>query len=80
MTKGRTDMISETRKASLAKEWSKIAGEKIDLQLIGGGIYAFGSELACYRIYMKYRNSPDKVRAEYSTNKKSWFFVLDIDF
>lgn len=73
-------MISETRKASLQKEWSKIAGENVDIQLIGGGIYAFASELGCYRIYMKYRNSPSKVRAEYSANKKSWFFVLDLDF
>lgn len=57
-------------------EWGAIAGEEISVSLICGHIYAFGSELACLRLAYKFKNSQG-VRAEFSKNLNSWYFVLD---
>lgn len=36
-----------------AKEWSRLAGEPVHVEEIGGVLYAFGSELACLRLWYK---------------------------
>lgn len=35
------------------KEWSRLAGEDVHVEEIGGVLYAFGSELACLRLWYK---------------------------
>ena len=56
---------------SAQTEWSKIAKESVNVEVVCGVMYAFGSELACLRIYKAFLG---KGRVEYSKNLKSWFF------
>lgn len=60
-------------KARAEKEWSKIAGEPVTVegQSIDGPLYAFGSELACLRLYHKMMG---KGRTAYSKNRDSWYY------
>jgi hypothetical protein len=60
------------------KDWEKIAKEKLDVEEIKGTIYAYGSELATLRLLKKYIKSGDKVKADFSTNLKKFFFRLEI--
>jgi hypothetical protein len=66
--------------ARLTAEWSAKAGEPVTVERIGGAFYAFGSELAALRLAYAYRHTaPDKVRATWSENRKSWFFRLETE-
>lgn len=56
-----------------AKQWSTIAKEPVKVEVIGGTIYAFGSELACLRIHYEFRYC-DGVHFGYSENLKSHYF------
>lgn len=55
--------------------------EKITVEVIGGTVYAFGSELAVLRISRYYALSmhENKSRLNYSENLKTWFFSLDVN-
>ncbi len=67
----------ERRKAALEKrateEWSKLAGEPVTVEQVGGVLYAFGSELACLRLEHKMRCG----RAAWSENLKTWSWCKD---
>lgn len=52
------------------KEWSRLAGEPVQVEDVGGTLYAFGSELACLRLWSKMGMG----KAKYSSNRKSWFW------
>lgn len=43
------------------QEWSALAGEPIEIKIIGTFIYALGSELACLRLAFKFLNSRGRV-------------------
>ena len=58
------------------KEWSEIAGEPLEIQEVGGALYAFGSELACLRLEHKMRIG----RANYSLTRLSWFYEFEVRF
>ena len=59
------------------KDWSDIAGETIEIKIYENDIYAFGSELACLRLYYKFRNCEvDKIKVAFSKSIGSWFFSL----
>lgn len=55
----------------------RIAKEVLELDQIGGAIYAFGSELACLRLFHKYRHCGDRVATGFSENLKTWYFRLE---
>ena len=57
-----------------AADWSDYAGEpvKIDATYIGAPVYAFGSELACLRIYRKMLGHG---KVAYSENMQTWYYV-----
>lgn len=59
-----------------AQEWTKLAGEKVTCELLGDTIYAFGSELACLRLFNKFYGSPN-AKAAFSTNRNAWYFSKD---
>lgn len=60
------------------KDWLEIAKEEINVEQIGGAIYAFGSELATLRLFHKYRYTDEsRIHADYSVNMKTWFFRLE---
>lgn len=55
-----------------ASEWSKIAKEPVQIKAttISEPIYAFGSELACLRLFAKMRTG----RVGFSENMVTWFY------
>ncbi len=59
------------------REFEIHAKENLDVQEIGGTLYAFGSELACLRLMNTYRHCGERVLAKFSENKNSWFFRLE---
>ena len=57
------------------KEWSILAGEIVEIKIYENDIYAFGSELACLKLYHKFRNCEvDKIKVDFSKQLGSWFF------
>lgn len=62
----------------IKKDWEKIAGEKLDVEEMKGTVYAYGSELATLRLLKKYIKSGDKVKADYSSNLKKFYFRLEL--
>ncbi len=58
-------------------EFEKHAKETLELKELGGAIYAFGSELACLRLFYVYRNCDDRAASGFSENLKSWYFRLE---
>jgi hypothetical protein len=54
--------------------------EEIKCERIGGTIYVYGSELACLRIYYRYRFSLETAAVGQSENMKSWYFRLEMKF
>lgn len=59
-------------------EFGKYAEEPIDVQNIGGTFYAFGSELACLRIFYAYRRSGEAAACDFSKNLNTWYFRLEM--
>jgi hypothetical protein len=53
-----------------------IAKEPIQCERIASGLYAFGSELACLRLFYAYRGSPN-VRFGWSENLKTFYVGLE---
>lgn len=53
------------------------AKEPLELKLLGGAIYAFGSELACLRLDKVYRSHGDRADSGFSANMNSWYFRLE---
>lgn len=58
-------------------EFEKYAKEELELKELGGAVYAFGSELACLRLFYVYRNCGDRAASGFSENLKSWYFRLE---
>lgn len=53
-------------------EWSNHAGEQITVELVGGTLYAFGSELAMLRLYRQFCGHG---RVGFSANLETWYFT-----
>lgn len=73
---------TEAQVARVKKDWERIAKEEIRLEVIGGAVYAFCSELAALRLFYAFRYTllvGEKVKAEYSENQQTWFFRLEIN-
>jgi hypothetical protein len=61
------------------KEFQEYAkDEEIEVRLISGTLYAYGSELACLRLANQYRNSGDRAKCDWSKNLNTWFFRLEM--
>ena len=58
-------------------ELEKHAKEALEVRDIGGAVYAFGSELACLRLFYIYRNCGDRANSGFSDNLKTWYFRLE---
>lgn len=58
-------------------EWTKVTKEeKIEVEILAGVRYAFGSELACLRLAYGYRGATN-IRMGYSENRQTWYFCLE---
>ena len=57
--------------------WRTIAvNDGLVIEVIGGVIYAYGSELECLRLEHAYRDD-NKAKAAFSTNMNTWYFRLE---
>ena len=65
--------IPPAQLARTQKTWELLAKEplKIESTYLGEFIYAFGSELACLRLYRAFNG---RCRMAYSMEQKSWYF------
>lgn len=68
--------MTEAQLARLNNDWGLTAGEPIEIQQIGGAIYAFGSELATLRLFRKFNSH--KAHQDYSKNMGTFYFRLDV--
>ncbi len=59
-------------------DWRNIAGEYVSVEPIGNTMYGFCSELAALRLFHKYKIIDGRAKADYSENRKSWFFRLEV--
>ena len=59
------------------KDWSDIAGETIEIKIYENDIYAYGSELACLRLYYKFRHCEvDKIKVAFSKTLNCFYFAM----
>ena len=66
-----------TTEIKLQNDWTKIAGETVTVEKIGGAFYGFCSELGALRLFHKYQIVDGRAKAAYSENQKTWFFRLE---
>lgn len=67
--------------ARYARSLSNQAGEPVTVEKIKGVYYAYGSELACLRLFAVYNSNgaaPNaRVRVGYSENLGTWYLSLE---
>lgn len=76
-------MMTQAQKDRMIRLFSDMAGEHVRVEQIKATMYAFGSELACLRIFAVYNNKSGALankntRIGYSENLKTWYFSLDM--
>lgn len=73
-------LIGKEQLKRFADDLKRSAKEEITVEMIGADtVYAFGSELACYRMYHPYRKLADnKAKIGFSGNRNSWFFMIQL--
>ena len=71
--------ITEDKLRNITTMFSGFAKEEVKIDFIGGALYVFGSELACLRIFYKYRYTKSAV-AGYSKNRNTWYFSYETPF
>ena len=69
--------MTENQEKRWRDDWSKIAGEAVNVELLCGVRYAYASELACLRLAYAFRECGDRVKAQFSQNLRVWFFRLE---
>ena len=67
-------MATQSQIIRTSAEWSKIAGEKVELEVIGSFLYSFGSELATLRLYRSMPNG----RQNFSKNTGKFYFCVEL--
>lgn len=70
--------ITEAQIQRIEKDWGIYAGTPVKVELIGSALYTFCSHLEALRIAYRYRNSGDKAKVDYSYDKSSWWFRLEL--
>ena len=66
-------VITESQKQRLVSDWSRLADEPVRIQCsrTDEPIYAYGSELACLRLYYRLNSQG---RVAYSANQGTWYY------
>lgn len=70
-------MTTSAQIARVTRDYSQIAGEPIQIEVFGGTLYAFCSELGALRLFHKMSS---KGRVGFSQNLESWYFSLDLHY
>lgn len=60
----------------IINDWSKVAGETVEMEVMEEDIYVFGSELACLRLKYHFKKGECETDTAYSSNLKTWYFLL----
>jgi len=65
--------ISEEQRRRLADDWRQLADEPVKIQCstLDQPIFAYGSELACLRLYYRMNS---RGRVAYSSNMNTWYY------
>lgn len=65
----------------LKNTFERYSKEPLELDLIGGAAYAFGSEVATLRLAYAYRHvkDADKIKAGFSENLGKYYFRFELD-
>ena len=75
-------MTVQTMTTKAQQTMSEYAGETLEVEVTPTVIYAFGSELACLRVFAKYNSNGshanEKARVGYSRDRDSWYVSLDL--
>ena len=66
--------------SALAAQWSKMAGEPIEIEKISGALYAFCSELGSLRLFRIYANHNGAETQGFSEPRGCHFFRLEVEF
>jgi len=69
--------ITPSQEERILNDMISYAGEKVTINIIKGHLYVYGSELACLRIAMRYKNRAQDLRVDYSENLNTWYFTID---
>lgn len=69
-------MATTTEKLAIAakKHWEQIAKEPLIIDVVSGVCYAFGSEIACLRLYKAFNGMGT---VNFSENMQTWYFCND---
>ena len=75
-------LFAEAQLPKIKRDLEEVAKEPLDVEIISGCVYAFGSELACLRLFKAYNGYERNQRTEarYSDNRESWYFCLEPTF
>lgn len=76
----KTEADRKSFEAKAAREWSKLAQEPVTCEYIAPALYAFGSELACLRLFHAFADSQrNHPHAAYSENRATWYFYKECE-
>lgn len=70
--------LTENQNVRLNNEWSKIAGDKIEIEFSKGTFFVKTSEIGALRLFKAFKYSTNR-DAYYSTNLGSWIFSLETE-
>lgn len=59
------------------KELEIHAKEDLEVKMLGGALYALGTELATLRLMKAYRHCGDRADSGFSQNLNTWYFRLE---
>jgi hypothetical protein len=70
--------FTESQIKGVNRDWNKLAGETVRVEVIKRTFYAFGTELASLRLLKAHRNYP-QADSGYSENLKTFYFRLETE-
>jgi hypothetical protein len=69
-------MITENQLKRTQQDYSRMVGEQVIVEEIGGAMYVFGSELATLRLFRKMPH----ILQGYSENRKTFYVRIDMPY
>ncbi len=72
-------ILTEGRRKRLQQDWTKAAGEHVELENGERKLLGYCSQIGCQRLLNYYHNSP-KVSMHYSGSRESWCVSLEVSF
>jgi hypothetical protein len=69
------ETVTEKKLDLLTKEWQRFSVEPIEVNVTGNDVFAFGSEIACLRLFYHFRHSQANCKVAKSLNLNTWYFV-----